>query len=131
MRSLPQWLPAGPGASPLPLLCPGLGGRARGPVPCLAGVPRACLCVLDCKGKWLTAPSLPLLPLLPLPVLSGAEEEDGVSGRGVRPPHPYPGAGSAPGANRPRPGPCSPAESRPLFSPVSFHLTPNAITEVE
>lgn len=61
---------------PAPLLRSGLGERARGTGggagfgSCPAGVPRACLCVLDSKGKWLTALSLPLLPL---PVLFGAE----------------------------------------------------------
>lgn len=81
-----------------PYWAPG-GAGAPGSDPCRAGVPGACLCVLDCKGKWLTAPSLPLLPL---PVLSGAESKDGISGRAVQPPHPQPGAGSAPGARRPR-----------------------------
>lgn len=50
---------------------PARAGRARGAVLCVEPVSRErVLCVLDCKGKWLTAPSLPLLPL---PVLSGAE----------------------------------------------------------
>ena len=73
-------------------------------------------------------------PPPPLPVLSGAESEDGVSGRGVQPPHSQPTAGSAPGARRPltsglaaRPS----AGSQSFSFPVSFHLTPNAITEVE
>lgn len=104
---------------------------ARGSVPRRAGVPGACLCVLDCKGKWLTAPSLPPPPL---PVLSGAESEDGVSGRGVQPPHPQPTAGSAPGARRPLTlglAARRSAGSQSLSFPVSFHLTPNAITEVE
>lgn len=138
VRAVPPAAAAGR-AGGFPALPPGpRAGRARaarggprGSVPCPAGVPGACLCVLDCKGKWLTAP---FLLLLPLPVLSGAASEDGVSGRGVQPPHPQSGAGSAPGARRPQvPGFAArrSAGSRPVSFPVSFYLTPNAITEVE
>lgn len=40
-------------------------------------------------------------PPPPFPVLSGAEWEDGVSGRGGQPPPPHPGAESAPGTGDP------------------------------
>lgn len=93
------------GGFPVPLPRPraGLARAARvGPRSWVlrgAGVPGACVCVLDCKGKWLTAP---FLLLLPFPVLSGAEWEDGVSERDRQPPHPHQGALSAPGTG----GPC-------------------------
>lgn len=92
-----------------------------------AGVPGACLCVLDCKGKWLTAPALPLLPFPSYLGPSGRMESPGAAGSPrIRT--------QGPSRRRGRETPGSEARSLedwlPLSS-VSFTLTPNAITEVE
>lgn len=103
---------------------------ARGSVPRRAGVPGACLCVLDCKGKWLTAPSLPLLPFPSCLGPSRRMESPGAAcNPRIRSAHGRVGAG----ARRPLTSGLAARRSAGSQSPpfLSRSADANAITEVE
>lgn len=127
-RGLPGYPPSWPQARRAGALgVRGGGGRTRGWVFRGAGVPGACLCVLDCKGKWLTAPALPLLPFPSYLGPSGRMESPGAAGSPrIRTQGPCRRRGLETPGSEAR----TLADWLPLSS-VSFHLTPNAITEVE